>query len=122
MAAPTRLVRCWASLPLVRRLISNPVREGAAGWDDSANRQALLDAAVGAGASWAVFLDSDERLDTADANTLGTFLRTDALPGCAYELRLFRMWGRGRCVADPTWVYRARAPESGQALPARTLT
>ena len=79
--------------PLVETVLRNPPRASYAGWDDAANRQRLLDAAVEAGVDWALFLDADERIDADDAEALRGFVRGDALAGCAYGLQVFRTWG-----------------------------
>ena len=45
--------------PLVHTVLTNPRRDGYAGWDDAANRNRLLGA--GARPSWIMSLDADER-------------------------------------------------------------
>jgi glycosyltransferase involved in cell wall biosynthesis len=107
--------------PLVERLLQNPRRHTYAGWDDSANRQRLLDAAAPLDPDWVVFLDADERIDREDAVALRGFLGADALDACAYGLRLYRMWGDDRCVAMPSYVYRLFAHARGLELPAARL-
>ncbi len=108
--------------PLVARVLRNPRREGYAGWDDAANRQALLDAAVDAGAAWALFLDADERLDPDDAAALRSFVATDADPSSAYGFRVHRMVGAdGTYDRADLWVYRLFSPRPGQRLSAETL-
>jgi glycosyltransferase involved in cell wall biosynthesis len=107
--------------PLVGVLLRNPPREGFAGWDDGRNRQRLLEAAGEVDPTWIVFLDADERLDGEDAAALRSFLRSDAIAGCAYGLRLYREWGDGRVAERFTWVYRAFAFAPGQVLPDRRL-
>ena len=82
--------------PLVQVLLRNPRRETYAGWDDAANRNRLLVAAAALAPGWIVSLDADERLDPDDAPALRRFLETDALPGCAFGLQHFRMWGPDR--------------------------
>jgi len=108
--------------PRVSRLLRNPRRESYAGWDDAANRQALLDAAIEAGVRWALFLDADERLDADDAAALRSFLEGDADPGAAYGFRVHRMVGAGDSYdrAD-LWVYRLFSPRPGQRLPENDL-
>jgi glycosyltransferase involved in cell wall biosynthesis len=103
--------------PLVQVLLRNPSRPGYAGWDDGANRARLVDAAGDLHPEWVVFLDVDERLDAADARALRSFLETDAIPSCAYGFQHFRMWGRGRCDPEPTYVWRAFAWSPGLELP-----
>jgi LCP family protein required for cell wall assembly len=107
--------------PLVEAVLENPRRKGFGGWDDAANRERLLDAAGDLKPDWIVFLDSDERLDREDADALRGFLRSDALPGCAYGLELHRMWGDDRCVPGFTWVHRIFFWAPGQTLPRRRL-
>jgi glycosyltransferase involved in cell wall biosynthesis len=95
------------SHPLVRDVLTNPVRDGYEGWDDLANRQRLVDAAVDAGARWLLFLDADERLDEGDGRALRRFLATEARPGFAYGFEVFRMVDDERHF-DPRamWVFR----------------
>jgi glycosyltransferase involved in cell wall biosynthesis len=107
--------------PLVETLLTAPRREGEAGWNDSANRRRLLEAAARLTPDWMIFLDADERLDREDAAALRRFIATDALPGCAYGLELHRMWGDDRCVSGFTWVYRLFSYAPGQTLPRRRL-
>ena len=106
--------------PLVDRVLRNPPRPGYEGWDDAANRQRLLDAAIEAGAGWVLFLDSDERLDADDAEALREFVERDAIAGCAYGLQMYRAWA-DRVAPRPSYVYRVFAVEPGQRLPPRTL-
>ncbi len=107
--------------PLVRRLLRNPERPTYEGWDDAANRQRLLDAAIEDGADWVVYLDADERIDADDAQALRAFVDADALPGCAYGFLLHREWGSDRVAMPPSWVYRMFAPEPGQRLGGESL-
>jgi glycosyltransferase involved in cell wall biosynthesis len=109
--------------PLVSRLLRDPRRESYAGWDDAANRQALLDAAIEAAVRWVLFLDADERLDADDAAALRSFLEEgEADRGAAYGFRVYRMSGAGGSYdrAD-LWVYRLFSPKPGQRLPEGTL-
>jgi glycosyltransferase involved in cell wall biosynthesis len=107
--------------PLVRILLRNPRRETYAGWDDGANRNRLLAAAADLAPDWIVSLDADERLDAEDATALRRFLERDALPGCAFGLQHFRMWGADRFDPDYTWIYRVFAYRPGQSFPAQRL-
>jgi glycosyltransferase involved in cell wall biosynthesis len=108
--------------PLVSRLLRNPRRESYAGWDDAANRQALLDAAIEAGVRWALFLDADERIDPDDAAALRSFLEEEADRGAAYGFRVYRMAGTdGFYDRADLWVYRLFAPRSGHRLPEGAL-
>lgn len=107
---------------LVRRTLSNPVRGSYSGWNDSANRQRLLDEAGELGAEWIVFLDADERIDPDDAQVLRHFLESgSALPGCAYGLRLYRDWGDEGVDPRPSIVFRCFAWRPSLKLPADRL-
>lgn len=106
---------------LVKAVLSNPRREGYAGWSDAANRERLLAAAAELRPRWILFLDADERLDPEDAAALREFLESDALPGCAYGFELHRAWGEGRVVTPFTWVFRLFAHAPGLTLPRRRL-
>ncbi len=107
--------------PLVRILLTNPRRSDARGWNDGANRARLLRAAGALEPDWIVFLDADERIDAGDARALRAFLRRDGLPGCAYGLQHYRMWGHGAYVPDVRWIYRVFAFARAQRLPRRRL-
>ena len=107
--------------PLVQVLLGNAPRTTYAGWDDGANRNRLLAAAAPLSPQWIVSLDADERLDAHDARALRTFLETDALPGCAFGLQHFRMWGADRYDPDYSWIYRVFAYRPEQMLPATRL-
>ncbi len=93
--------------PLVRLVLTNPVRPSYEGWDDLGNRQRLVDAACAIGTDWCFFLDADERLTPDDAAALRRLIDTEAQPGFAYGFEIFRMAGDERHV-DPRgmWVYR----------------
>lgn len=106
--------------PLVVRVLGNPVRETYAGWDDGANRNRLLEAALELAPDWVLSLDADERIPRDDAEALRAFLAADALPGVAYGLRHLRVWADGH---DPTAhvVYRLFAPRPGDSLPTERL-
>ncbi len=106
--------------PLVTTLLRNPLRGDYSGWRDDLNRQRLLDAAIEAGASWALFLDADERIPEDDARILREFVHSDAVVGCAYGLQLFRQW-KGGVAATSTYLYRLFAPRRGQQLPKQRL-
>ena len=73
--------------PLVVKFLQNPQREGYEGWDDAANRQRLLDAAVELNPQWVLWLDADERIDAEDGRALREFLEREAVPGRAYGMR-----------------------------------
>src|SRR5215210_506784 len=111
-----------AASPLVARLLRNPVRPGYAGWDDAANRQALLDAAAEIGPRWVLYLDADERIDSADGAALREFLESRADPGAAYGFRVFRMAGDERRYDQAgLWVYRLFSYRREARLPGNRL-
>lgn len=104
--------------PLVRVLLRNPRRPSAAGWDDRANRQALLDAAGELAPGWLVQVDADELIPRQDAAALRAFLGSaDVLPGVAYGLRHVRMWGPDACDLRTSFVYRVFAWHPGMVMP-----
>lgn len=109
------------SSPLVAVLLTNPPRHDFGGWDDGENRNRLLDAAAELDPDWVLALDADERLDPGDAAALRSFVDGDALPGCAYALQHFRMWGPRRYDPEYRWIYRLFAYEPGQSLPRERL-
>jgi glycosyltransferase involved in cell wall biosynthesis len=108
---------------LVEVLLANPRRESYKGWDDAANRVRLLDAAARLNPEWIISIDADERIDPSDAAALRDFLRWDALPGCAYGFRVFRMKQDLEHYAPQhyLWVYRLFAYEPGQSFPDQRL-
>ena len=106
--------------PLVKILLTNPRRLTYAGWDDAANRDELLGAARRLDPDWVLFLDVDERIEDDDGRALREFVRTDAIPSCAYGLELYRAW-QGRHEATPRTVFRLFASEPGQEVPDEEL-
>jgi glycosyltransferase involved in cell wall biosynthesis len=110
-----------AEASLVGRVLSNPPRRGWRGWDDGANRRRLLAAAGSLDPAWVVFVDTDERLDAPDARALRELVEEDALRGCAYSLRHFRMWGADLCDPRFDHVYRLFAYRPDLVLPERRL-
>ena len=110
------------SQPLVRRLLRHPMRESAAGWDDAANRQELLDAAGEMAPRWVMFLDADERLDPDDAAAWRAFLGSpEADRDAAYGFLVHRMVGPDSYDRADLWVFRAFAWRPGQLLPGDRL-
>jgi Glycosyl transferase family 2 len=79
--------------PGVGHVIRRPVRPTFAGWDDLANRNALLERLTATDYhGWALFLDVDELLDEDDAVILQELIRNGNLRrDTAYGLRVFRM-------------------------------
>lgn len=111
-----------AQHPLVAALIRNPMRPTFEGWDDAANRQRLVDALEPFAPRWVLQLDTDERIDTADAAALKDFLADGADDQCAYLLRVFRMIGGDEAYdrADH-WAGRLFAYRPGIQLPTEKL-
>jgi hypothetical protein len=111
-----------AAQPLVALLLRNRRRQTYRGWNDSANRNRLLESAVELDPGWFLFLDSDERLDADDASALRAFIEHEAVEGCAYGMRVFRMigdlqhWDRAGL-----WVYRLFARDGDHSLPEQRL-
>ena len=110
-----------AGCPLVEVLLENPRREGYEGWDDSANRNRLLEAAGELEPDWIISLDADERIDADDAAALRQLLARDALPGVAYGLQHYRLWDQDRFDPNFTWIYRLFAHAPGQEFPTERL-
>jgi glycosyltransferase involved in cell wall biosynthesis len=107
--------------PLVRRVISRPPRHGYRGWHDGHNRNLLLRAADEFEPRWVLWLDADERIAADDARVLREFVTADGLPGCAYGLQHYRMWGTDRFVPEMMWVFRLFAWRPGLELPDEPL-
>ncbi|HZG66930.1 MAG TPA: putative glycoside hydrolase, partial [Herpetosiphonaceae bacterium] len=111
-----------AACPLVKILLTNPLREDYRGWDDAANRNRLLQAAAALRPEWIISIDADERLDPADGAALRDFLHTDALPGCAFGFRVVPMQhDLEHYRPQYLWVYRLFAYEPGQVFPSKRL-
>ncbi|MEO6628282.1 MAG: glycosyltransferase [Aquihabitans sp.] len=108
--------------PIVHTVLSNPRRESYAGWDDSANRNRLLEAAQRLSPSWVMSLDADELLAGDDAASLRAFLDHSADPNEAYLFRVFRMIGDLEHYDGPAlWVGRLFAPRPDHAFPSDRL-
>ncbi len=108
--------------PLVKTVLTNPVRSSYDGWDDAGNRNRLLAAAGALAPDWVLSLDADERMDAADGEALRRFIETDALPGCAYGFRHIPMRETdGRYLPRDQWVHRLFAWEPGQRFPDQRL-
>ena len=107
--------------PLVEILLRNPPRAGYTGWDDSINRQRLLEAAAELKPDWVIQLDADERIDADDAAALRHFVETEARPDEAYGFRVFRMTGPDTYDRADLWAYRLFAFEPEQRMPAERL-
>ncbi len=110
------------SEPLVSVVLSNPRRSDYRGWDDASNRNRLLEAAEALDPRWILSLDADERIPADDADALRTFVERDAIAGCAYGFRVFRMWDDIEHYSrSGLWVYRMFAGAAGLRFPDRRL-
>lgn len=108
--------------PLVKAVISNPRRLTYLGWDDSANRQKLLNACEPFAPKWILWLDADELVPDCDVPLLVNFLRTEASPAEAYGLEVLRMIGDANNFdKNKLWVFRLFAYQQGYILPERKL-
>lgn len=105
--------------PLVGTVLSNPRRDGYAGWDDRANRTRLLE--VVPPGDWVLFLDADERLAASDAGAMRRLVE-EAIPGFAYGFEIHRATD-DLARYDPAgrWVYRLFTREESQAFPDKRL-
>jgi len=109
------------SHPLVRRVITNPVRATYEGWDDRANRQRLLEAAAEFDPSWVMFLDADERIAPTDHDLLRRITR-QGNRGFAYGFRIYAATDDlGSIDSAGRWVYRMFAWEPDLELPPKQL-
>lgn len=108
--------------PLVHTVLTNPRREGYAGWDDSANRNRLLAAALELSPSWVMSLDADELFAPDDADALRAFLLEEADPDDAYLFPVVRMIGDlDHYGGPPLWVGRLFSPRPGHVFPSDRL-
>ncbi|MDH4195267.1 MAG: glycosyltransferase [Nitrospirota bacterium] len=108
--------------PLVKILLSNPVRENYVGWDDSGNRNRLLGAVGPLQPKWIISLDADERISPDDAQALVEFLQDGAIPGVAYGFRVYRMIDNLHTYDESSlWVYRLFPYREGQRFPLTKL-
>lgn len=76
---------------IVREIISNPVRQTAAGWDDRENRTRLLNLSKKYNPSWIVWLDSDEYIEPDEGKALKKFLLDYSGQPIAFGLEILRM-------------------------------
>lgn len=109
--------------PLVRKVMSNLVRDTWTGWDEPGDRQRLLDAAGELEPRFVLFLDVDERIDEADGAALRRFVERDAVGGYAYGLRVHRIVRENPPGSDRAglWVYRLFGWAPDQRLPTQAL-
>ena len=91
----------------MKLLLRNPVRQGYAGWDDSLNRNRLLEVAADLEPDWIISIDADERLDPSDGAAVRELVEYEALPDHAYSFRVCRMVNDlNHYDLDRTWVCR----------------
>lgn len=108
--------------PLVHTVLTNPSRDHYAGWDDAANRNRLLAAALELRPTWIMSLDADELLANDDAAALRAFLRDGADPTYAYLFPVFRMIDDLEHYDDDRlWVGRLFASQPGHVFPSHRL-
>lgn len=112
-----------AAHPLVRRLVTNPVRPSYEGWDDHANRTRLLAAAAELSPAWILWLDADERIPPDDAMALRRFLARGADRRHAYLVTVYPLVGdlEHFDAGRPLVVGRLFPFEIGQQLPTGRL-
>jgi glycosyltransferase involved in cell wall biosynthesis len=79
--------------PLVDRVLTKPRREDHTGWDDSGNRNRLLQAAGASHPDWIISIDSDQLVPREDGEALRRFIEHQAVPGIAYGFPVYRMIG-----------------------------
>ena len=105
---------------LAKVVHSSPPRAGWAGWDDRANRQLPLDAAIDSGCDWALFVD--EHIPEDDAAVLSEFTRNGADRDCVYLFQVFCMVGdESHYDQAGLWVARLFSPRPGHELPPEQL-
>ncbi|WP_432768741.1 MAG: glycosyltransferase [Sphingopyxis sp.] len=108
--------------PLVKRVLTNPVRPDFTGWDDFGNRTRLIEACADFAPRWILWLDVDELIPDSDAPLLTDFLQTAADPDKCYGLEVLRMIGDANHFdRNKLWVYRLFAYRPGYSLPNERL-
>lgn len=77
--------------PLVDILLRNPPRADFGGWNDSMNRNRLLEAAGSLRPDWVIGVDADELVPPDEGAALRHFIDEDAVAGIAYAFPVYRM-------------------------------
>jgi glycosyltransferase involved in cell wall biosynthesis len=99
-----------AARPETRRLLRNDA-DGKAGWDEAANRRALVTAGHELGADWFLALDADERLEDGfwrDLDRLVAGAERDGVLACSFRLR--ELWhAPDRYRVDGLWGRKTKA-------------
>ncbi|EJN13522.1 hypothetical protein PMI42_03095 [Bradyrhizobium sp. YR681] len=107
---------------MVKALLINQPRPSYRGWNDSTNRQRLLDACEDFSPQWVIWIDADEIIPATDIPLLRRFLDTEANPALAYGFEVLRMIGdENHYDKNKLWGYRMFAYRQGYTLPRRTL-
>lgn len=86
--------------PMVKALLTNCPRPSYKGWNDSQNRQRLLDACADFSPEWVIWIDADEVIPASDIPLLMHFIDTDARPEQVYGFEVLRMIGDGKYASD----------------------
>lgn len=108
--------------PLVREILTNPVRSTADGWDDCDNRSRLLELSKKYNPSWIVWLDSDEYIEPSEGRVLRRFLHDYAGDPVAFGLEVLRvienMEQYDKCSF---WSFRVHTALKNMSLPLERL-
>lgn len=108
--------------PLVLEVISHPKRDSYAGWDDSYNRQKLLNASAKYKPKWILWLDADELIAPCDIPLVHKLIDDIAVSGNAYAFEVLRMVGDlEHFDLHKLWVYRFFHYQKEQCLPQSRL-
>jgi hypothetical protein len=108
--------------PMVKALLTNRPRPSYQGWNDSRNRQRLLDACADYSPEWVIWIDADEIIPASDISLLMRFIGTEAKPERAYGFEVLRMIGDGNHFdQNKLWVYRLFGYRRGYTLPTKIL-
>ncbi|WP_061023193.1 glycosyltransferase family 2 protein [Bradyrhizobium sp. CCH5-F6] len=108
--------------PMVKALLTNCPRPSYKGWNDSQNRQRLLDACADFSPEWVIWIDADEVIPASDIPLLMHFIDTDARPEQVYGFEVLRMIGDGNHFdQNKLWVYRLFGYRPGYTLPKKVL-
>jgi Glycosyl transferase family 2 len=111
-----------AAEPMVKALLTNRPRTGYQGWNDSRNRQRLLDACEDFSPQWVIWIDADEMIPASDIPLLMHLTDTEAKADSAYGFEVLRMIGDGNHFdRNKLWVYRLFGYRRGYTLPTQAL-
>ena len=109
--------------PLVKIVLRNPSRDGYAGWNDSINRNLLLEAAGSLRPDWVIGIDADELVPRDEGEALRRFIDEEAVAGLAYGFPVYRMIADLEHYdrRDNKGALRLFAYRPGQVFPSRKL-